>query len=202
MYLPKHFAQTSPDALHELLSCHPLATWIVPGAAEVQVNHLPFILEQTVDGADRLIGHVARANPVWQALEAGVNTIAVFQGPNSYISPNWYPSKQLDQKVVPTWNYAVVHVHGTARAVHDKDWLLDLVTRLTDKFEASQDMPWQVADAPDQYINKMIGAIVGIELSISRMTGKWKNSQNRNAADRAGVAAGLGSSSRLVPPLD
>ena len=145
------------------------------------------------DGAlGTLRGHVARANPVWREA-AGAQVLAAFQGPQAYITPSWYPSKAASAKVVPTWNYAVVHARGTLRVTEDAAWLRALVGRLTDVHEASRAHRWQVDDAPADYIEQMLRAIVGIEIEITSLQGKWKVSQNRSAADRAGVAAGLGS---------
>jgi transcriptional regulator len=144
------------------------------------------------DGAHgTLRGHVARANPVWRAA-ADTEVLAVFQGPQAYITPSWYPSKAETAKVVPTWNYAVVHMHGRLRITEDSAWLRALVERLTDTHEAARAQRWQVGDAPADYIEMMLRAIVGIEIEVTRLQGKWKVSQNRTAADRGGVAAGLG----------
>jgi transcriptional regulator len=190
-YLPQHFVETDPAALHALVRAHPLATWVVPHASgELLVNHIPLLLDADRGPHGTLVGHVARANPVWQALSTAA-TVAVFQGPEAYISPSWYPGKPVHGKVVPTWNYAVVHAHGTARAFDDRAQLLALVTRLTARHEATQPQPWQVGDAPADYIDSMLAAIVGIEIPVQRWVGKWKVSQNRSLEDRQGVATGL-----------
>nr|WP_315246845.1 FMN-binding negative transcriptional regulator [uncultured Albidiferax sp.] len=190
-YLPKHFEETDPATLHALVHAHPLATWVVPQTdGELLVNHIPFLLDADRGPHGTLVGHVARANPVWRAITAAAS-VAVFQGPEAYVSPSWYPSKPVHGKVVPTWNYAVVHAHGTARVFDDRAQLLALVTRLTALHEAPLAQPWQVADAPEAYIDTMLGAIVGIEIPVQRWVGKWKISQNRSADDRLGVAAGL-----------
>lgn len=191
MYLPKHFEETDLGTLHTLIEAHPLATWVIGGAdadTVPTVNHIPFMLDRSRGTMGTLIGHVARANPVWR--QPG-RSVLVFQGPHAYISPGWYASKQEHGKVVPTWNYAVVHAHGQARAIEQPDELLALVSRLTDTHEARQAAPWKVGDAPADYIDQMLKAIVGIELPIEQLVGKWKVSQNRPAADRAGVQAGL-----------
>lgn len=140
-----------------------------------------------------LRAHVARANPVWQ--EAGAETVAIFQGPDAYISPNWYPSKHQTGKAVPTWNYAVVHAHGRLRVIEDREWLLQLVTELTNTHERTQQLPWKVSDAPQDYLERMLEMIVGIEMPVEKLVGKWKVSQNRSDSDRAGVAAGLAAQS-------
>ncbi len=197
MYVPKHFEETDTAVLQTLISLHPLATWVTgaaPGPAttgaddELVVNHIPFMLDRTRGPHGTLVGHVARANPVWRH---PVRSVLVFQGPQAYISPGWYASKREHGKVVPTWNYAVVHAHGLPRAIEQRDELLALVTRLTDLHEDRQRAPWKVSDAPADYIAQMLGAIVGIEIPIDRLVGKWKVSQNRSAADRAGTRQGL-----------
>ncbi len=192
MYTPAHFDESDPTVLNALVRAHPLATVIVTGAdGELVVNHLPLMLDTAHGDHGRLIGHVARANPVWHLLSDGRPCVAVFQGPEAYITPSWYAAKREHGKVVPTWNYAVVHAHGLARAVDDRAGLLDIVSRLTDTHEARERAPWRVADAPAAYIDQMLGAIIGLEIPVTRWEGKWKVSQNRPAADRASVAAGL-----------
>ena len=190
-YLPKHFEVTDATRVQALVRAQPLATWVLPQAGELLVNHVPFLLDAEAGEHGTLIGHVARANPVWQALSSGVEAVLVFHGPQAYISPNWYPSKHATGKAVPTWNYAVVHAHGVPRAIDDKARVRDIVTRLTNLHEAGQRLPWQVADAPADYLDAMLGAIVGIEIPVRRWVGKWKISQNRPTPDRQGVAAGL-----------
>jgi len=192
MYLPKHFEETDLTVLHELIRAHPLGTWVTQDADGALVaNHLPFLVEPTRGDHGTLVAHVARANPVWQSFSRTAGSIVVFQGAQGYISPSWYAAKGEHGKVVPTWNYAVVHVHGRPRAIEDRDWLLQLVTRLTQTHEAASAAPWQVSDAPADYIDQMLQAIVGIEIPITRIEGKWKVSQNRSQADRRGVIAGL-----------
>ncbi len=188
MYLPQHFAQQDPAALQALMRDHPLAALVSTGADGLTADHLP--LEYDAASAT-LRGHVARANPLWQHAD-GQPVLAIFRGPQAYITPSWYPGKAVHHKVVPTWNYAVVHAHGTLRAVDDAPWLHTLVARLTTHHEASRPTPWAVADAPDDYVQQMLRAIVGIEIPVARLVGKWKVSQNRPAADRDAVADGLG----------
>jgi transcriptional regulator len=152
-----------------------------------------------------LRGHVARANPVWRTYRADSEALAIFQGPQAYVSPSFYPSKRETGEVVPTWNYAVVHARGTLRFVHDAVWLRALVSRLTDANEAPRQMPWKIDDAPPPYIERMLGLIVGFEFSIVSLTGKWKLSQNHPTANRLGVAQGLrdaaGADSREVADM-
>lgn len=188
MYLPAHFEQTDPEALAGLIRAHPLALLASLGADGLTADHLPLEYDPA---AGLLRGHVARANPLWRQAD-GRPVLAVFRGPEAYVSPSWYPGKAEHHKVVPTWNYAVVHAHGTLRAVADAPWLRALVARLTDHHEAGRAVPWSVDDAPPDYVEQMLRAIVGIEIAVTRLQGKWKTSQNRSAADRAGVAAGLG----------
>jgi transcriptional regulator len=188
MYLPAHFEESHTPVMHDLLRAHPLATWVVQGSDGLVVNHIPFLIDAERGPHGTLVGHVARANPVWKQLGPSV---AVFQGAQAYVSPNWYPSKHAHGKAVPTWNYAVVHAHGTPRAIESRDALLEIVTRLTRAHEAAQAAPWQVTDAPPDYIEQLLKAIVGIEMPIERLVGKWKVSQKRSEADRLGTEAGL-----------
>ena len=188
MYLPKHFEQNDPAALQALMLAHPLAALVTIGDDGLTADHIPLEYDAATH---TLRGHVARANPLWRHAD-GKAVMAVFGGANAYVSPSLYPSKLVHQKVVPTWNYAVVHAHGTLRALDNAAWLHELVTQLTAHHEAARAHPWAVSDAPDDYVQQMLRAIVGIEIPLTRLVGKWKVSQNRSAEDRAGVAAGLG----------
>lgn len=188
MYLPRHFAQEDPAALHALMRAHPLAMLVHQGADGLTADHVPL----EFDPATKMLrGHVARANPLWRQA-AGQPVLAVFRGPEAYVSPSWYATKAEHHKVVPTWNYAVVHAHGPLQVVDDARWLQDLVTHLTARHEAPQPRPWAVTDAPDDFVQQMLRAIVGIQIPVERLLGKWKVSQNRSAADRDGVATALG----------
>jgi len=189
MYLPAHFEETRVDVLHALIREHPLGTLIVHGAQGLEANHIPFELDPEPGPFGTLRCHVARANPVWQSLPA--ESLVIFRGEEAYVSPAWYATKQQNGKVVPTWNYVAVHAYGAPRAVTDPVWLRRLVESLTDRHEAERTDRWRVDDAPGEYIDKMLTAIVGIELPISRLLGKWKLSQNRPPADREGVVTGL-----------
>ncbi len=190
-YSPPHFQETDTATLHALVHDFPLATWVVQHQGELLVNHIPMLLDAERGLHGTLIGHVARANPVWQALADGATSVAVFTGAQAYVSPNWYPSKHANGKAVPTWNYATVHAHGVPQAFEDPARVLDIVTRLTQRHEAGQALPWQVSDAPADFIHNLLRVIVGIELPVQRWVGKWKVSQNRPTADQHGVAAGL-----------
>ncbi len=191
MYNPPHFAETNKTVLHDLISEHPLGTWVIHVDGELIINHIPFLLDRSDGEWGRLVGHVARANPVWKACKSCSSSVVIFHGAQSYVSPSWYASKRHDPKVVPTWNYAVVHAHGQPRAIEDRDWLLRLVTQLTEQHEGQRELPWRIGDAPADYIDQRLRAIVGIEIPIARLEGKWKVSQNRSEQDRRGVAAGL-----------
>ena len=193
MYLPAHFEEKRPEVLHELLRTHPLGLLVtLNGAAQLQANSVPFVLDADPAGAPGILrAHVARANPLWREAAAQTESLVVFQGPQAYVSPSFYPSKAEHGKVVPTWNYVMVQARGRLRAIEDATWLHAFVTRLTDRHESKRARPWAVSDAPADYIQTMLGAIVGIEIVLTALTGKWKVSENRSAADRAGVVQGL-----------
>lgn len=191
MYLPRQYEQTSIDDMHALAAANPLGALVVQGDSGLVANHIPFELVPPTPEAPFgiLRAHVARANPLWH--EDGRGALVIFQGLNGYVSPEYYAEKAVSGKVVPTWNYAVVHAHGTLRAIDDRQWLLGLLDRMTDRHEAGRGQPWKLADAPGDYIDGLLRAVVGIEIVIGKMEGKWKLSQNRPAEDRARIAAGL-----------
>lgn len=191
MYLPAQFEETRLDVLHALIRAHPLGTLVTVTAEGLAANHVPFEIDPEPAPFGTLRAHVARANPVWRTSAGDAQALVVFQGPQAYISPGWYATRRASGKVVPTWNYAVVHAHGALRAVHDRAWLRALVERLTERHEAARAEPWKLADAPADYIERMLGAIVGLELRVTRLIGKWKASQNRPRADRDGAVQGL-----------
>ena len=192
MYLPAHFEETRPELLHDLIGQHPLGLLITLADAGLQANPIPFLLDVGSNGGPSVLrGHVARANPVWRDARTDVAALVVFQGPQAYVSPSFYPSKAEHGKVVPTWNYITVQARGTLRAIDDPTWVRGLVTRLTERHETPRPQPWAVSDAPEEYIATMLRAIVGIEIELTALTGKWKVSQNRSTADRNGVAEGL-----------
>jgi transcriptional regulator len=184
MYMPSSFREVRSEALHGLIHDYPFATVVAIGAGGIDANHLPFEL---VDGA--LHGHVARGNEL--ARLDGAEVLVIFHGPQGYISPNWYPSKHVTGREVPTWNYAVVHVHGRLRVIEDAAWLRRLLERLTDRHEADLPQPWHVTDAPADHIETSLRAIVGLEIAIERVEGKFKLSQNHPVANRLGVIEGL-----------
>jgi transcriptional regulator len=203
MYLPTHFAESRVEVLHAAIREAGLATLVTAGPGGLDASHLPFLLEPTPAPLGRLVGHLARANPIWRETPAGSEALVIFLGPDAYVSPSWYATKRETGKVVPTWNYLAIHATGRVRFFEERERLLEVVTRLTDRHERPRAAPWKVSDAPADYVDGMLGAIVGVELEITRLEGKWKASQNRTAADLEGVAAGLeaegqGAMARLV----
>ena len=191
MYLPKHFDESRIAVLHELIREHPLGTLVTLTANGLDANHLPFEVDPQPAPLGTLRGHVARANPLWREFTRDAEALVIFQGASTYVSPSWYPTKRKTGEVVPTWNYAVVHARARVRVVDEREWLRGLVERLTRRHESGRADPWKITDAPADYIERQLGAIVGLELPIARLTGKWKVSQNRPPEDRAGVVEGL-----------
>jgi len=196
MYCPKEFVEDRVSVLHGLIQNHALGAWTCWADSQLVVNHIPFILDASQGEYGTLSGHVARANPIWKLITDQSPSVVVFQGADAYITPNWYPSKQEHGKVVPTWNYAVVHAHGQPNVIDDADWLLAHVASLSDQHEAGNDTPWKVSDAPEGYTKSLSRGIVGIEIPIRRLEGRWKVSQNKNDADKAGVIKGLKASTK------
>ncbi len=191
MYLPAHFNETRPDVMRALMRAHPLCILATQCGSGLVANHVPV---QTLDEPSPLgciRGHVARANPLWREYRADTHALAIFQGPQAYISPSFYPSKAKTGEVVPTWNYAVVHAGGTLRFIEDPAWLREFVAGLTRTHESPRSLPWQIDDAPTAYIEQMLSLIVGFEFSITALSGKWKVGQNRPPADREGVVRNL-----------
>lgn len=197
MYVPKHFEESRIDVLHDLILTHPFSTLVTMSSTGINANHIPLHLIQETGQYGTLQGHVARANPVWSDLVNDVEALVIFQGPNSYITPSWYPTKQEHGKVVPTWNYVTVHAYGTLRLIDDPTWVKNQLESLTTLQEASFEKPWAISDAPVEFTDKMIGAIVGIEILITKFIGKWKVSQNQPALNQAGVVQGLESLGKL-----
>jgi transcriptional regulator len=191
MYTPRHFREARPQVLRAFIARHPLGALIGAGADGPTADLIPMQLLAHGEGPGLLRGHVARANPLWRALPPGAPVLALFQGAVHYVSPSWYPSKREHARVVPTWNYAVVQARGAIRFFEDAEWLGPLVESLTDEHERARAAPWRVSDAPADYIAGMLAGIVGFEIEISSIEGKFKASQNRSVADRAGVREGL-----------
>lgn len=200
MFVPKVYKETNPVAMQRLIRSNPLGTWVTR-KNKLEVNHIPFLLDPTKGDYGILRGHVNRANPVWRSLDECGESIIVFHGPNAYITPSWYAEKNETGKVVPTWNYLVVHAHGVPRAVDDTEWLLTHLESLSDEHEAKYDPPWQLADAPEDYIEKLRRGIVGIEIPITQLIGQWKMSQNKTAADQQQIIQGLNTSADLSANL-
>jgi transcriptional regulator len=191
MYQPPHFREERLDVQHALIRAHPLGLLINSSEDGPNANAIPFLLDTHASPQGTLHAHLARANPQWRQLAGDGRVLIVFQGPQSYVTPSWYATKQETGKVVPTWNYAIVQVRGTARVIEDREWLRQHVSELTVSNEAPRAMPWAVDDAPETYIDAQLKGIVGIEIEIAAIEGKWKVSQNRPESDRTGVADGL-----------
>jgi transcriptional regulator len=191
MYVPALFEESRPEVLHELIHAHPLATVVTLSADGINANHIPLHLCRDQGPFGALRGHVARTNPMWSDRVDDVEALAIFHGPGTYISPSWYATKREHGKVVPTWNYAVVHARGPLRVIDDPAWLRTQLEALVSRHEASSKAPWSITDAPSDFIARMIESIVGFEIVISKLSGKWKMSQNQPAANRAGVVEGL-----------
>ena len=191
MYQPSHFVEARVEILHDLIRSHPFGTLVVLASNGLDANHIPFEIDPEPAPFGTLRGHLARANPVWKDFSSQVDALTIFQGPHAYVSPSWYPTKKEHGKVVPTWNYAVVHASGPLRVIDERAWVRRFVEQLTNRHEAGRTDPWKVTDAPEDFVDTMTGAIVGIEIPIAKLTGKWKVSQNRPETDRAGVIEGL-----------
>ena len=188
MYIPERFRESDSGRLHEFMRHYPFASVISKGSAGLDISQIPLFLDSA---HGMLRGHVARANRHWQSIGDGADVVVIFNGPQAYVTPQAYPSKREHARVVPTWNYAVVHVTGRATAIEDTAWLLRNVNELSDDQESAFAHQWAVSDAPDDYIAKMLNGIVGLEITIERVEGKFKLSQNRSETDRLGVIAEL-----------
>jgi len=191
MYIPEQYAEPRTDELHRIVSEHPLGILVTHSAAGLEANHLPFLLDTTQGDRGVLLAHVARANPLWRDVADETRVMVIFRGVQGYISPNWYPSKHETHRRVPTWNYEVVHAHGTLKVRDDEKFVRGVVARLTREHESSQPQPWKMADAPPDYLAEALANIVGIEIQISRLEGKRKLNQHHEARDREGAIRGL-----------
>lgn len=191
MYQPPQFREDRKEIMHELMRTHPFATLITIKDGDICADHLPLLIHSEVSQYGTVRGHVAKGNPLWRRGNDGPNALAIFQGPQAYITPSWYPSKKEHGKVVPTWNYAVVHARGEIRFIDDRDWLAAHLIELTTRQERDRPVPWKISDAPEDYVERQLKGIVGLELEITSLEGKWKVSQNRDAKDRKGVQRGL-----------
>jgi transcriptional regulator len=194
MYLPTHFEETRDEELHRLIAEHPLGALVVHGPGGLDANHIPFELEPGAGARGRLIAHVARANPVWKEARDGDDALVIFSAAEAYVSPSWYPSKHESHRQVPTWNYRVVHVHGRIAIRDDERFVRGVVARLTRRHEgrSGNEPPWKMTDSSKEYIDQLLGLIVGIEVEIVKMAGKWKLSQNKDERDRRNAAGELG----------
>jgi transcriptional regulator len=193
MYLPPHFEETRTEELHRVINEFPLGVLVLSGPHGLDANHLPFELNPNAGERGQLLAHVARANPLWKEAKAGDDALVIFRAANAYISPNWYPSKHELHRQVPTWNYQAVHVHGKVTIRDDERFVRGVVARLTrvNEARAGSDRPWRMTDSSQEYIDGMLAAIVGIEIDIARMVGKWKLGQNREERDRISAAEEL-----------
>lgn len=191
MYVPSSFAETRVEIMHALIQQYPLGNLVTLDPDGLTGNHLPFELDGSGGECGVLRAHVARNNPFWRSVSRDVDALVMFQGPQAYISPGWYPSKAIDGRAVPTWNDISVHAHGPLQVRDDAEWLRAHLGRLTQKHESGQSVPWRLDEAPPAYLEQLLTLIVGIEIPIRRLQGKWKVSQNRSDADRDGVIAGL-----------
>ena len=202
MYIPQHFREERPEVLRELMAKFPLAALVTAGTGGLEANHLPMLYDPEPVPWGTLRGHLSRANRQWQDYSPVVEALAIFQGPQAYISPHWYPTKQQHGRVVPTWNYAVVHAHGKLSVYAEPERLRAFLDRLTAVNEAGQPKPWMPADSPPEYIDGLLKAIVGVELAITRIEGKWKVSQNQPAENQIGAAEGLEEMARLIRSVE
>jgi len=191
MYVPRHFAESDLDRMRQLVRAHPLGTLVTLTPVGLDANHIPFLLHDEPAPYGELQAHIARANPLWGERSGDLQALVIFRGPEHYVSPSWYPSKKESAKVVPTWNYAVVHAHGKLRFVEDPVWIRAHLEELTGGQEGKQRDPWALTDAPAEYIDKMMRAIVGLDIQITQLVGKFKLSQNRTNRDQQGVIDGL-----------
>jgi transcriptional regulator len=190
MYLPTAFEENDPERLRDFVRSYPLGTVVTATANGLDANHIPLLIAKTADGGATLRGHIARANPLWRDVALNAHALVIFHGPDSFISPSWYPSKRENARVVPTWNYAVVHAHGLLRFIDDSAWVRAHVEALTHEHETIRETPWALTDVPAEFVDKMVAAVVGLEISITRWYGKWKVSQNRSASDRVASSKG------------
>ena len=191
MYQPPHFREDRLEVQHALIGAHPLGLLVTSGRTGLLANPIPFVLDPEALPLGTLKAHLSRANAQWRDFDPDREAVVVFQGPEAYITPSWYEAKREHGKVVPTWNYAMVQAYGRMRIVDDPDWLLRQISALTARQESARPEPWAVGDAPASFVAAQLKGIVGIEIEIARIEGKWKVSQNRSEADRRGVAAGL-----------
>jgi len=191
MFQPPIFSVDDKELMHELMLTHPFGTLISIQDGGITADHLPLVIHPELSEQGTIRAHIAKGNPLWLKRKTSMEILAIFQGPQAYITPSWYPSKKQHGKVVPTWNYAVIHAHGELNFRTDEEWLLDHLVELSNRQEDGRYKAWKVSDAPDSYIAKQLKGIVGIEIEIKKLEGQWKVSQNKNEEDRTGVQEGL-----------
>jgi transcriptional regulator len=191
MYIPRHNEEKRVSVMHSLMVSRPLGTLITLGSSGLFASHIPMILEDDGSQFGVLKGHISRANTQWRDFVSTVDALAIFAGDQHYITPTWYPGTKEHGKEVPTWNYVVVHAYGSLKVIQDEQWLRTNVEKLTNIHEAGSPVPWRVSDAPEDFIKSQLKGIVGLEMPIQRLEGKWKVSQNRTEQDRNGVIDGL-----------
>ena len=203
MYQPPHFQETRQDILHGLVRAHPLGLLISNGAEGPVANAIPFLLDAEIGPKGRLRAHLAKANPQWRLMAENPASpvLVVFQGADAYVTPSWYETKRETGKVVPTWNYAIVQVRGTVKVIDDSAWIAQQISDLTLSQEGAREAPWAVTDAPPNFIQSQIKGIIGLEIEIAEISGKWKVTQNRPVADRVGVAEGLEKEAAGAPDM-
>lgn len=199
MYIPSHFVETRPEVLQRIMREHPLGVLVTSSSAGLDADHIPFEYDSGTEGTFGILtAHVARSNPLWQRCPTGSSVMVVFRGADSYISPNWYPSKHEAHRQVPTWNYEVVHAHGTLTVRDDPRFVRRMVSQLTRRHEASEPRPWKMGDAPADFLDEMLEHIVGIEIAVTSLVGKVKASQNKEPRDRQGVIENLDAKGRTA----
>ncbi|MBS0378584.1 MAG: FMN-binding negative transcriptional regulator [Proteobacteria bacterium] len=191
MYLPEHFREADPERLADFILRHPLGALVAQTPEGLTANHIPMLYRPAAGGHGVLCGHIARGNRLWKLAGPGTAVLAIFAGAAHYLTPSWYPAKKIDGKVVPTWNYAVVHAHGTIRFLEGTEAALSMVRQLTEQQEGPRAAPWAVSDAPPDYLESMLRSIVAFEIAVTRLEGKFKASQHRSAEERVAVRAAL-----------
>lgn len=191
MFVKELYGETRREALHALMLKYPFGSLVTTRSTGIEIDHFPFGLYSDVGAHGTLRCHVDRGNPVWQALRENDQVLVTFQSPSSYISPNWMPGRPRHRKTAPSWNYAAVHAYGTARVVEDPEWLRSQLRDFSNRQEAGRPEPWSIDEPPEEFTSQLLNYIVGVEITIDRLVGKWFMSQHRSTSDRAGVVAGL-----------
>ncbi|RCX08476.1 FMN-binding negative transcriptional regulator [Marinomonas foliarum] len=201
MYTPKYFEINDQEELLAFVKAFPFATLVSNGEDGLNAEHIPMLVHVDDENRVCLQAHIAKANKLWQNLANQADVLVIFQGENAYISPNWYPSKKVDGRAVPTWNYRAVHIQGTINFIHDIKWKLALLEKLTNIHEKEQPVPWSISDAPQEYIDRLQAAVVGIEITVTDIQGKYKLSQNQTTENKNGVRDGLAEAKQPLAEL-